>query len=113
LPVPQETLPPAAAIFIATGPDEFIVAGSAVKVVFTANTPGPPLVGLGTVEEGTFVNGRWVAGRQLAGDDTGQGDFLGLWGNWKSAGWPADGTEGQNIFLRDMSIQRVTLYRYR
>jgi hypothetical protein len=22
-------------------------------------------------------------------------------------------TEGQNIFLRDMSIQRVTLYRYR
>jgi len=113
LPVPQETLPPAAAIFIATGPDEYIVAGSAVKVAFIANTPGPPLVGLGTVEEGTFVGSRWVPGRQLAGDDTGQGDFLGLWGNWKSAGWPGDAAEGQNLFLRDVSIQRVTLYRYR
>jgi hypothetical protein len=36
-----------------------------------------------------------------------------LWGNWKSAGWPGDAAEGQNLFLRDVSIQRVTLYRYR
>jgi len=111
--VARETLPYAAAIFIATGPDEYIVAGSAVRVAFSPNTPGPPLAGLGTVEEGTFVNGRWVPGRQLAGDDTGQGDFLGLWGHWKSLGWPGDATEGQNLLLRDLSIQRVTLYRYR
>ena len=108
-----DALPYAAAIFIAAGPDEYFIAGSAVRISFTPNTPGPPQVGLGTVEEGSFVNGRWVPGRQLAGDDTGQGDFLGLWANWKSAGWPGDATEGQNLSLRDMSIQRVTLYRYR
>jgi hypothetical protein len=62
--------PPAAAIFIATGPDEYFVAGSGVTVTFSPNTPGPPLAGLATVEEGTFVNGRWVPGRRLAGDDT-------------------------------------------
>ena len=112
-PAQLDSLPYAAAIFIATGPDEFIVAGSAVKIGFTPNTPGLPRAGLGTVEEGTFVNGRWVPGRQLAGDDTGQGDFLGLWGHGKSVGWPGDAGEGQNMFLRDMSIQRVTLYRYR
>jgi hypothetical protein len=67
---------------------------------------------LGTVDEGAFVNGRWVPGRQLAGDDTGQGDYVGLWGFWKSAGWPGD-VGPENLFLRDLSIQRVTLYRYR
>jgi hypothetical protein len=109
----QENLPYASALFIQTGPDEYIVAGTTIRVVFAPNTPGLPFAGLGTVEEGTFVNGRWVPGRQLAGDDTGQGDFLGLWGHSKSAGWPADATEGQNLLLRDMTIERVTLYRYR
>jgi hypothetical protein len=47
---------------------------------------------MGTVEEGTFINGRWVPGRWLAGDDTEQGDYL---------------------FLRNMGILRVTVYRYR
>ena len=68
--------PASAAIFIATGPDEFFAAGSGVTVSFSPNTPGPPLAGLGTVEEGAFVNGRWVPGRQLAGDDTEQGQYL-------------------------------------
>jgi len=85
--------PPAAALFICTGPDEYFVAGSGVKVTFSSNTPGPPKASLGTVEEGTFVNGRWVPGIRLAGDDTGQG---------------ADLFETQ----RHMGIQRFTLYRY-
>ena len=109
---PRETMPTSAAILIAAGPDEYFIAGSGVKVAFSSNTPGTPLVGIGTVEEGTFVNGRWVPGRQLAGDDTGQGDYVGLWGYWKSAGWPGD-VGPENLFLRDLSIQRVTLYRYR
>ena len=109
---PRETLPTSAAILIAAGPDEYFIAGSGVKVAFSSNTPGTPLAGLGTVEEGTFVNGRWVPGRQLAGDDTGQGDYVGLWGFMKSAGWPGD-VGPENLFLRDLSIQRVTLYRYR
>jgi hypothetical protein len=90
-PAPQPTVP-AAAIFIATGPDEFFAAGSDVTVTISPNTPGPPFAGLATVEEGKFVNGRWVPGRQLAGDDDGQ---------------------GRHIDLRNMGIQRFTLYRYR
>jgi hypothetical protein len=91
---PQATPPPAAAIFIATGADEYFAAGSGVKVTFSPNTPGPPLAGLGTVESGTFINGRWVPDIRLAGDDTGQ---------------------GQDLFelQRHMGIQRFTLYRYR
>ncbi len=80
------------ALFIATGPDEYFVVGNGVSVTFSSNTPGTPLAGMGTVEEGTFVNGRWVPGRWLAGDDTEQGDYL---------------------FLRNMGILRVTVYRYR
>jgi hypothetical protein len=109
---PRESMPASVAILIAAGPDEYFVAGSGVKVTFSPNTPGAPLAGLGTVDEGTFVNGRWVPGRQLAGDDTGQGDYVGLWGHWKSAGWPGD-VGPENWFLRDLTIQHVTLYRYR
>ena len=81
-----------AALLISTGPDEFYVAGSNVSMTFTPNTPGPPLAGLATVEEGRFVDGRWTPGRLLAGDDTGQ---------------------GEDIQLRPNGILRVTLYRYR
>jgi hypothetical protein len=109
----RETMPNSAAILIQTAPDEYIIAGSGIKVAFSPDTPGPPLAGIGTVEEGTFVNGRWVPGRQLAGDDTDQGNYVSLWGFWKSAGWPGDATLGKNMFQRDLSIQRVTLYRYR
>jgi hypothetical protein len=69
-PQPQPPFPNAAAIFIAAGPDEFYAAGNGVTVLFTPTTPGPPLAGLATVEEGVFVNGRWVRGRLLGGDDT-------------------------------------------
>jgi hypothetical protein len=91
-PSPQPAQPPAAAIFIAAGPDEYFAAGSGVSVVFSPNTPGPPLAGLATVEEGKFVDGRWVPGRRLAGDDDAQ---------------------GQSLTLRTMGIQRFTLYRFR
>jgi hypothetical protein len=90
-PPSQAAVPSAAAILIAVGPDEYYVAGNGVTISFAPNTPGPPLAGLGTVEEGSFVNGRWVPGRQLAGDETGQGDYLSL---------------------RSLGIQHVTLYRY-
>jgi hypothetical protein len=79
-------------IFIASGPDEFYMAGAGLNVTFSPETPGPPQVGLATVEEGRFENGRWVRGRTLAGDDTGQGN---------------------NISLDAARILRVTLYRYR
>jgi hypothetical protein len=90
-PVARQPMPPAAAIFIATGPDEYYVAGKGLALTFSPNTPGPEIDGLGTVEEGVFVNGRWVPGRQLAGDETIQGQTVSLW---------------------NKGIQRVTLYRY-
>jgi beta-galactosidase GanA len=91
---PPGNPPPAAALFIAAGPDEYFAIGCGVKVTFSPNTPGPPLVGLATVEAGAFVDGRWDADIRLAGDDTGQ---------------------GLNLFelQRHMGIQRFTLYRYR
>jgi hypothetical protein len=101
VPPPPEPPLPAAAIFIATGPDEFFAAGSGVTVTFSPNTPGPPLAGLATVEEGAFVNGRWVPGRRLNGDDSDEGNFLML--DRSGCCWPPAAK----------SIQRFTLYRYR
>jgi hypothetical protein len=89
---PPQPVPASVALFIATGPDEFIAVGSGVTVTFSPNTPGAPLAGLATVEEGVFSGGRWIPGRRLAGDDTEQGQYLDL---------------------RNMGIQRFTLYRYR
>jgi len=101
-PPPQGTPLLSAAIFIATGPDEYFAAGNGVIVTFSPNTPGPPLAGLSTVEEGTFVNGRWVPGLGLAGDDNDEGQYLML--------RPLTGCCGPP---RTKSIQRFTLYRYR
>ena len=94
------------ALFIATGPDEYIVAGFGVTVAFAPNTPGPPLAGLARVEEGNFVNGRWVPGRWLAGDEAAEGECVVLL-------WPPKG-EAPIPQLRPSAerIQRVTLYRY-
>ncbi len=82
-------------VFFAVGPDEYIMAGRGLSVRFRPETPGPAIVGLGTVQEGRFVDGRWVFQRQLAGDDTGQGTSLTLRGTDRGPG-----------------ILRVTLYRY-
>jgi hypothetical protein len=88
----------AGALFISMGPDEFLVAGSGpVNVAFSPNTPGAPIAGIVSIDEGAYVNGRWVPGRRLNGDENGQGTFLRLGG----------GTS------RNGSVQRVKLYRYR
>ena len=92
----------AAAIFIATGPDEYYAAGTDVAVTFAPNTPGPEHAGIGTVEEGVFVDGRWIPSRQIAGDETGEGQNLSLRSH------PID-----RIPDRYVGIQHFTLYRYR
>jgi beta-galactosidase GanA len=83
----------ASAILIAAGPDEFYFGAGAggLRIGFTANTPGPRIVGLGDVQEGKFVDGKWRVVRQLGGDDTGQGEILSL---------------------RPNTVLRVTVYRY-
>jgi hypothetical protein len=112
-PVPmalQTEIPPftyGTAIIISTGADEFVAAGSGLVITFSPNTPGPPLAGLGSVEEGVFVSGRWVAGRRLAGDDTAEGDGLML--RWPPGSWAPSSRQRKSA----APIQRVTLYRYR
>jgi len=89
--------PPAefpAAIFIATGSDEFVVGGSGVTVAFTPATPGPPRASFARVDEGTFVDGRWVPRRRFNGDEIDNGRHLRL--------------DGDRFM-----IQRVKLYRHR
>jgi len=88
---PNEAPPEAAAVLIATGPDEYYFGGGGMRVDFTANSPGPGNVGLGDVQEGKFVDGKWVVTRQIAGDDDAQGEIL---------------------VLHPNTILRVTLYRY-
>jgi hypothetical protein len=81
----------AAAVLIATGPDEYYFGGGGMRISFLANTPGPANVGLGDIEEGMFVDGKWEVIRQLAGDDT---------------------AEGEVLVLSPNTILRVTLYRF-
>jgi len=90
-PVPQG--PPATAILIAAGPDEFYfgAVGGGIRIAFAATTPGPPIVGLGDVQQGKFVENQWRVVRQLGGDDTGQGEIL---------------------TVRPNQVLRVTVYRY-
>ena len=94
-------------LFIAVGPNEYVVAGQDVQITFTPITPGPPIAGLATVEAGTFVDGRWAPGRQLSGDDV----LL----DYNLAAAAAMNQSGSGLrFSGDgPSIQRVKLYRYR
>jgi hypothetical protein len=100
---PQQQQGFSGAIFIEAGPDEFYAAGGNVSASFSPITPGPEQVGIGTVEEGTFVNGRWIPSRQLAGDETGEGGNLSL------------RTHPVDRILADgyAGIQHVMLYRFR
>ena len=95
------------AMVIATGPDEFYVAGSHVQVTFLPKTPGPPIAGFARVEAGRFENGGWVVTRLLAGDDCVV--------EYDQAKAAAANQSGSGLrFLEDApSIQHVKLYRYR
>jgi Domain of unknown function (DUF5597)/Beta-galactosidase len=62
-------------LIIAAGPDQFLGAGKGFRVAFTPQTPGPPLAGIGPIQEGTFAGGKWIPGRFLNGDESDQGKF--------------------------------------
>jgi beta-galactosidase GanA len=84
--------PPSGGLVLATAPDEFVVAGTAVTVTFASGTAGQR-VGILSAEEGRFVAGRWEGSRRLNGDETHQGRHVRL-------------EPGR------FSIQRVKLYLY-
>jgi beta-galactosidase GanA len=82
-------------IIISVGTDdEYVIAGSGLIVTFAPNTPGDPIAGIVSIDEGTYMNGRWIAGRRMNGDQSHQGRHLRL---------PYD----------SFGIQRIKLYRYR
>jgi hypothetical protein len=81
-------------VFMAVGPDEYLVAGNNLHITFTPNTPGPPIAGLAEQEAGRFdTNGKWVATHFLGGDDSSDSVV--------------------RLSFGERAIQRVTLYRYR
>jgi hypothetical protein len=97
-PAPYRIPDRAGVLFIAVGPDEYIAASSGpVNVRFSPNTPGAPIAGIDSIEEGTFVDGRWVPGRRLNGDESDSDKAVRLGGG----------------VIPNGRIQRVKLYRYR
>jgi hypothetical protein len=58
-------------LFIAVGPDEYIVAGDGLLITFSPSpdSPGPPIAAPASIDEGAFVDGRWIPGRRLNGDE--------------------------------------------
>jgi len=95
----------AGALFVWNGPDEFYAIASnevELAVTFVPNTPGPPLVGAGIIDEGSFVNGRWVQGRSYVDHRTSNHDAPVL---LPAAFHRIDAHSEHNIL-------RVRLYRY-
>ncbi|MGD1086612.1 MAG: DUF5597 domain-containing protein, partial [Verrucomicrobiota bacterium] len=94
------------AIVIASGQDEFFVAGADVQVTFLPTTQGPPIAGLARVEAGRFGKDGWVETRLLGGDDC----VL----EYDQAKAAAANQSGSGLrFPHDgPTIQRVKLYRY-
>ena len=91
-------------LFMAVGPDVYLLAGNNVMITFTPNTPGPPIAGLAEQEAGRFDNnGKWVATHFLGGDDS------------VMSSDPPPNQSGSIVRLGfgERAIQRVKLYRYR
>jgi len=73
-PNPKKDLPVGGAALIQLGPDEFLLAGSDIRISFGLAAPAPgESSGFLDVEEGTFENGRWVMSRRWNGDQTDYG----------------------------------------
>src|SRR5947209_5099476 len=73
-PNPNKERPVGGAALIQLGPDEFLLAGSDVRINFDLAAPGAGEKSQYLdVEEGTFENGRWVRARRWNGDQTDYG----------------------------------------
>jgi beta-galactosidase GanA len=73
-PNPNKDRPVGGAAVIQLGPDEFLLAGSEVRMSFSEAAPAPDGNGrFMMVEEGTFENGQWVLKRRWNGDQLDHG----------------------------------------
>lgn len=91
--LPADPAPLSGGLVVATGPDEFVFAGTGMTITFDVDSSAEQTVGLSLVEEGKFVSGRWMPGRRLNGDQTNQGRHV-------------------RINAGKFEIQKVKLYRY-
>jgi beta-galactosidase GanA len=80
-------------ILMTDGPNKFIGAGSGFRVRFSTVNNSDTIVGIGSVDEGSFKNGNWVSGRRLNGDENDQGRA------WRFAFWK-------------LGIEKCTVYKY-
>ncbi len=94
------------AMMFSLGPDEYLVAGCDVQVIFSPRPANDEIVGLAAVEAGAFADGRWQPGRKLSGDDV----LL----NYEQAKAAAAGQSGSGLRFgpEGPTLQRVKLYRY-
>lgn len=68
-----------AMIVIQTGPDEFLVGGTALSVTVSTDADvREGIAGIASVEEGSRTQGRWITVRRLNGDQTNQGRTISL-----------------------------------
>jgi hypothetical protein len=74
-----------------------VVGSGDAQITFSADSPGPPIVGIESIDEEFFENGAWTRGRRLNGDESSQGQALRLRGTDLARG----------------RIYKVRLYRYR
>ena len=84
---------PGFGLVIATGPDEFLGAGTGFSISFSLKAGGPSHVGIGSVDEGTFSGGAWAPGCGLNGDEDAQGKA------WR-------------FIPKPIHIEKVVVYRY-
>ncbi|MET0394598.1 MAG: DUF5597 domain-containing protein [Chitinophagaceae bacterium] len=88
----EKSWPQVGGLIIATGPDEFYVAGTGLVMTF-ASLDKTKKAGFLSIDEGVFVNGEWKPGRRMNGDQDHQGRHVRIPG-------------------QEYSIQHVKLYRY-
>lgn len=72
-PPPSKEQPIGGAAIIQLGPDEFLIAGSDLRLGFSPNNPKGENSQFLSVEEGTYSNGRWVMARRWNGDQVDYG----------------------------------------
>ena len=92
-----QTLEVAGGLIIQLGPQEFIVAGRALDIFFIPKD-NSMRVAVDAVDEGTFENAKWIPKRRLNGDEV------------HASTWSGTGVK---LPRHQISIQRVSLYRYK
>ena len=94
-------------IFMLEGPGEYLMAGTNVQVVFSPDTPGPPIAGIAWQESGVFDNGKWLRNHILGGDDSVLRYDMVTVAAMNQSG------SGVRLTAGERGIQKVKVYRYK